>query len=198
MTNVSSASASASIHENTSRHLCTTRVIMEGLLHTISGANDGSHPDTFQGLAKVLEQALSVALLTSSTALSGCLFCPLASDIVRIADRIQTKIKAMRGEVTEDFSSDCRTLRELLQLIMDIHKTNPMNPPSSSFSASILDSANDVQIDRARFTNFAGNPTLDYSSPNVFIYIKQEPGIGIRGVVVLLLLGLGFLFFLLL
>ncbi|KAF8333345.1 hypothetical protein F5887DRAFT_994572 [Amanita rubescens] len=192
-----SASASASIHENTSRHLWTTRV-MEGLLHTILGTNDGSHPDTFQDLAKVLEQALSALLTSSTTTPSGCLFCPFASDIVRIADRIQSKFKAMRREATEDFSSDCRTLSELLQSIMDVHEANPMKLPSSSFSASILDNANNVQIDRARFTNFAGNPTLDYSSPNVFIYIKQEPGIGIRSVVVLLLLGLGFLFFLLL
>ena len=58
---------------------------MEGLLHTISGANNGSHADIFQDLAKVLERALSVALLTCITAPSpsGCIFCPFAPDIVR-------------------------------------------------------------------------------------------------------------------
>ncbi len=56
---------------------------MEGLLHTISGAYDGPHSNTFQDLAKVLEQAFSVALLASGTAPSGCPFCPFGLDIVR-------------------------------------------------------------------------------------------------------------------
>ena len=79
---------------------------------------------------------------------------------------------------------------------MDVHETNKMNSPFSSLSASILDRASDVQIDRTRFNNFAGNSTLDNSSSNVFVYIQQESGIGFHSVVVFLLLG--FLFFLLL
>ena len=79
---------------------------------------------------------------------------------------------------------------------MDVHEINPMKPPFSSLSASILDRAYNVQIDRARFTNLAGNSTLDNSSSNVFVYIKQESGIGFPSVVILLLSG--FLFFLVL
>ena len=71
-----------------------------------------------------------------------------------------------------------------------------MNPPFSSLSASMFDRANRVQINGARFNNRAGNSTLDNSYSNVFVYVKQDSGIGFRSVVILLLLG--FLFFLLL
>lgn len=71
---------------------------------------------------------------------------------------------------------------------MDVHE----NQPSSS-SASILEGAHDVRIDRAKMTNVAGNFSVD-SSSNTFIIniIKQESGIGFRSILVLLLLSLLF------
>ena len=60
--------------------------------------------------------------------------------------------------------------------------------PTTTSSASILDRAHDNRIDRAKFTNVAGN-----SISNTFILIKLESGIGVGGVIVLSILA--FLFF---
>ena len=62
---------------------------------------------------------------------------------------------------------------------------------SATSSASIFDGAQDSRIDRVKFTNVAGN-----SVSNTFISIKQESGIGVRSMIVLVILA--FLFFLLL
>ena len=50
-------------------------------------------------------------------------------------------------------------------------------------SADIFDSAHDVRIDRAKFTNVAGNSTVN-SFSNTFVLVKQESsGVGVRSFV---------------
>ena len=68
---------------------------------------------------------------------------------------------------------------------MDVHEDQPSSPSS----ASILDGAHDVWIDRAKITNVAGNSSADHSS-NTYIFIKQESGLSFpsRNMLVLMLL----------
>ena len=67
--------------------------------------------------------------------------------------------------------------------------------PASTSSTGIFNGAHNVRIDGARFTNVAGNSTVN-SFSNTFVFIKQESGVGVRSVIVLVILA--FLFFLLL
>lgn len=73
---------------------------------------------------------------------------------------------------------------------MDVHEDQPSSPSS----ASILEGAHDVRIDRAKITNVAGNSSADYSS-NTYIFIKQESGLGFPSRNMLVLLLLASLFF---
>ena len=60
-------------------------------------------------------------------------------------------------------------------------------------SAGIFDGAHNLRIDRAKFTNVAGNSTVN-SFSNTFIVVKQESsGVGVRSVIVLLILAFLFL-----
>ena len=78
-------------------------------------------------------------------------------------------------------------LLRTIQSIMDAHEHK-----SSTSSTGILDGAHDIRIDGANITNVAGNSMVT-SSSNTFILVKQESGISIRSVIVLLILV--FLFF---
>ena len=61
-------------------------------------------------------------------------------------------------------------------------------------SAGIFDGAHHVRIGRAKFTNVAGNSTVN-SFSNTFVVIKQESsGVGVRSVILLLILAFLFLF----
>ena len=63
-------------------------------------------------------------------------------------------------------------------------------------SAGIFDGAHNVRIGRAKFTNVAGNSTVN-SFSNTFVLVKQESsGVGVRRVIVLLILAFLFLFLL--
>ncbi|KAF8703903.1 hypothetical protein AX14_014131 [Amanita brunnescens Koide BX004] len=160
------------------------------LLRSISGANDIlSH--TFEDLPTVLERAISVATVEAS----GCQFCPEAHNIIRIARHIEIKwsiykLEANRGEFVEDLplANECRTLKELLLSIMDIKERKP----STMSSVDTFGWAHDNRFERANFNNVAGNYTVN-SISNTFIFIKQESGVGICSVIVLLILA--FLFF---
>ena len=63
-------------------------------------------------------------------------------------------------------------------------------------SAGIFDGAHDVRIGRAKFTNIAGNSTVN-SFSNSFVLIKQaSAGVGVRSVIILLILAFLFPFLL--
>ncbi|KAF8694389.1 hypothetical protein AX14_002056 [Amanita brunnescens Koide BX004] len=174
-----------SSHRDASGHICPTVLIK--LLRFISGAEDVlSH--TFEGLPPVLQQAISVASLEAS-----CQLRPKACDIARIARRIQIKwsiyrLEVDRGEFAEDLPNDCRTLRELLQSIMDIKERKP----STMSSADTLGWAHDNRFEGASFNNIAGNYTVN-SSSSTFIFIKQESGVGVCSTIISLILA--FIFF---
>ena len=65
-------------------------------------------------------------------------------------------------------------------------------------SAGIFDGAHHVRIGRAKFTNVAGNSTVNSFSNTAIIFVPQESsGVGIRSVIILLILTFLCLFLLL-
>lgn len=71
--------------------------------------------------------------------------------------------------------------------MQDIQGHKSTNAPSSSLNSGVLDNAHDLRIDGSKFTNVAGNSTVDTSS-NFVLVIKYNSGIGGRSALVLLLL----------
>ncbi|KAF8312058.1 hypothetical protein F5887DRAFT_527416 [Amanita rubescens] len=151
--------------------------------------------DTVQDLFVVLERAISIISLDGSVL--GCQFCLLAPEITPIADRIQNKCNSMivdlplhqlkiHAESMEDLLSDCRILKELLQSITNIHENKPTKPRTRS-SPSMLNEAHDLRFDGAKFTNVAGNSTVDTSS-NFILIIKCDSGVSLWNMLLLFLL----------
>ena len=111
---------------------------MQRLLLTISRAN-GINSELFKDVIGVLEQALSTSCSTVAPT-SRCHFCLLAPEITRydtcfvfeiltycrisIAESVQTLLRSMSQLSMENLSSECRTLKVLLQV--SVH-----NDPSS-------------------------------------------------------------------
>ncbi|KAF8333367.1 hypothetical protein F5887DRAFT_994684 [Amanita rubescens] len=97
-------------------------------------------------------------------------------------------LRSMGQLSMENLSSECRTLKVLLQV--GIHAQfkrlaseltdGPANSPSSTLSASMLDGAHDLRIDGGDIANVVG-------SSNFIIFIRQELGIGFRRSVLVLL-----------
>ncbi len=129
---------------------------MERLLLTISGAN-GLNSELFKDVIGVLEQALSMVRASRSIVAptSRCQFCPLAPEITRydtcfvfesltcsrisIAESIQTKYDSMTecelllptSQLSmENLSSECRTLKVLLQ-VSRLYMPNSNEPRGS-------------------------------------------------------------------
>ncbi|KAF8333350.1 hypothetical protein F5887DRAFT_958025, partial [Amanita rubescens] len=168
--------------------------VMEELLRTVKESRtEVSHSDTSQDLVRLLERALSMP--SRSSASTTCRCCSLAPMIIDIADWIQPKynrtleerlldwirqLRATRRESIEDLPNNCLLLKEQLQLIMDVQGSKTTDAPSSSTSAGMLGGAHDLRIDGGNITNVAG-------SSNLLVFVKQEPGIGIRNALVLLL-----------
>ena len=60
-------------------------------------------------------------------------------------------------------------------------------------SAGIFDSAHNVRVSGAKFSNVAGNSTVN-SFSNTFVLVQQESsGVGVRSVILLLILAFLFL-----
>ena len=70
---------------------------------------------------------------------------------------------------------------------MDIQEHKSTNPPCPPLNSGVLDGAHDLRIDGSKFTNVAGNSTVDTSSNYVFV-IRYNSGIGVRSALVLLFL----------
>lgn len=92
----------------------------------------------------------------------------------------------------EDLPSDCRLLKELLEVSSHVQSLNSIaevttymsissimdvkeHKPSTTSSAGILDGAHNNQIDRGRFSNVGGNSTVT-SFSTTFVIIKHESG----------------------
>ena len=106
---------------------------MERLLLTISRAN-GISSDLFKDVIAVLEQALSMTRAPRGTVAPTrrCQFCPLAPEITRydtcfvfeiltysqisISESVQKLLRSMTQLSMENLSSECRTLKVLLQV----------------------------------------------------------------------------------
>jgi hypothetical protein len=63
---------------------------------------------------------------------------------------------------------------------MDIQGSRSTDSRSSSLNADMLGGAHDLRIEGGNVTNVSG-------SSNLFVFVKQESGIGIRNALILLL-----------
>ncbi|KAF8331227.1 hypothetical protein F5887DRAFT_1176699 [Amanita rubescens] len=160
---------------------------MERLLLTISRTNS----EQFKDVIRVLEQALSMARASCSTVapIGRCQFCLLAPEITRMGTECELLLPTSQFSM-ENLSSECRTLKVLLQSIVGIRDEHgPTNSPSSTLSPSVLDGAHDLGIEGGDIANVVG-------SSNFVIFIRQELGVGFRrSVLVLLSLLVAFVFF---
>lgn len=80
-----------------------------------------------------------------------------------------------------------RAQADVTQSIMDIQEHESTNDPCPSLNSGMLDGAHDLRIDGSKFTNVAGNSTVDTSSNIVFV-IRYNSGISVRSALVLLFL----------
>ncbi|KAF8324642.1 hypothetical protein F5887DRAFT_926834 [Amanita rubescens] len=168
--------SSNSAHKNTSHHLCL-RVVQEVLRTVCDSGATNVRTDTVQDLLVVLERAIAMISLDGNAL--RCQFCLLAPEITLIADRIQRKCNSMvknhvhlslhqlHVESMEDLLNDYHILKELLQSIAE----NKPTKPRTRSSPSILNEAHDLRFDGAKFTNVAGDSTVDTSS-NFILVIK--------------------------